>query len=111
MSKFNGVKYVDKGLLKKIFDKIYNIAFRGEIQDEYAIPYKFEAVGEIQEITDKIYDTEHKIAFDVIGKDSDIDDYPALRDLDNLYDRLAKTTNYKMFLYGVFLNLHTTEEN
>lgn len=111
MSKFNGVEDVDRDLLKKIFDKIYDIAFCGEIQDEYDIPYEFEAGGEIEAIIHKIYDTERKIVFDVIGEDFDIDDYSALRDLDNLYDRLAKTTNYKMFLYGVFLNLHTTEES
>lgn len=96
-------------IIKKIFDRVYGIAWYGEYTENpernMGIPYEIEANGKISEFNDKIYDIRRKIAEEYTGhKICDIDDYANLRYLDDLYTDMMKEISYKMFMYGFILN-------
>ena len=95
--------------IKKLFDKIFDIAYYGAYADDkennLGIPYEFEAKGEISDINSKIYNLKCKMAQDYKGEQCDIDDYEDLCELVSLYDDLIREFCYKMFLYGFKLNL------
>lgn len=95
-------------IAKKIFDKIYGIAYYGEhygdVEKNMGIPYEFDGKGEISEINAKIYDLKCKMAEEFKGKQCDIDDYKNLCELVANYDDLIEKFCYKMFLYGFTLN-------
>lgn len=94
--------------IKKLFDKIFDIAYYGAYADDkknnLGIPYEFETKGEISDINSNIYNLKCKMAQDYKGEQCDIDDYEDLCELVSLYDDLIREFCYKMFAYGFTLN-------
>ena len=100
--------------IKKIFDKVFGIAYYGEYADDkknnLGIPYEFEVKGEISELNSKIYDLKCKIATAHMGRNCNIDDYENLNDLTSYYDDLIEKFCYKMFFYGFTLNPNNLDD-
>ena len=95
-------------MIKKIFDRVYGIAYCGEHFDDgnnLEIPYEFESDGAISEVNDKIYNLKCKMAEEYKNnKNGNTDDYEDLWKLEFLYECLMKEFCYKMFFYGYNLN-------
>lgn len=100
--------------IRKIFDKVYGIAYYGEYfndeKNNLGIPYEFESKGEISKINSKIYDLKCKMAKEFKGKECDIDDYEDLCKLVSYYDDLMQEFCYKMFSYGISLNMENSQK-
>ena len=100
--------------IKKIFDKVFGIAYYGEYADDkknnLGIPYEFAVEGEISELNSKIYDLKCKIATAHMGRNCNIDDYENLNDLTSYYDDLIEKFCYKMFLDELSLSTKSLEK-
>ena len=70
---------------------------------------ELEAGGEVDRLSSDIYELKHKIAAEHVGRECDTEDYPDLYTLTALYEQYTRAFSYKIFLYGVFLNLFATE--
>lgn len=105
----------DTELLQRIFKQIYEAAYLGENSEIYDILFECEAGGEIEDLTSEIFELRQETSPD-FNRYEESKKYDAnwgykVDAICQRYESLIYAFSYKMFLYGLFLNLNSTENS
>lgn len=105
----------DTELLQRIFKQIYEAAYLGENPGISDVLFECEARGEIDDLTSEIFELRQQTSPDFNhyeeSKKYDANWGYKVDAICQRYESLIYAFSYKMFLYGLFLNLNSTENS